>query len=86
MAIWAVPKFFLLATAGERRFFREESGILDCYVGPLKFGGYAIGYRGGHAQVRIERGGYGKGFGPMAGAGNKASRELVPGRVRPLAA
>ena len=23
---------------------------------PLKFGGYAIGYRGGHAQVRIERG------------------------------
>jgi hypothetical protein len=48
--------FFLLATAGEHRFFREEPGILDCREVPLKFGGYAIGYRGEHAQVRIERG------------------------------
>src|SRR5512135_2044446 len=48
--------FFLLATLGQHHFFQEESGILDCRVVPLKFGGYAIGYRGGHAQVRIERG------------------------------
>jgi hypothetical protein len=48
--------FWLLATAGQHRFFREESGILDCRRVPIKFGGYAIGYRGGHVQVRIERG------------------------------
>ena len=49
-------QFFLLATLGQHRFFEEESGILDCRVVPLKYGGYALGYRGGHAQVRIERG------------------------------
>jgi hypothetical protein len=47
--------FWLLATAGEHRFFREESGILDCRRVPIKFGGYAVGYRGGHVQVRIKR-------------------------------
>ncbi len=48
--------FVLLATPGEHWFFREESGIRDCRVAPLKVGGYALGYRGGRAQVRIERG------------------------------
>src|SRR5512135_3640606 len=48
-------RFVLVATAGEHRFFREESGIRDCRVVPIKLGGYALGYRGGCVQVRIER-------------------------------
>src|SRR5512147_515847 len=48
-------RFVLLATPGEHRFFREESGIRDCRVVPIKLGGYALGYRGGCVQVRIER-------------------------------
>ena len=66
-------RFFLLATAGEHRFFREEPGILDCREVPLKFGGYAIGYRGGHAQVRIKRG-----RGSGCGLITWTSRQSVP--------
>jgi len=48
--------FLLLATHGEHRFFEEErTRIRDCRETPIKFASYAIAYRGGHVQVRIER-------------------------------
>lgn len=48
--------FVLLATAGEGTFFAEEAAaIRDARRVPIKFGGYAIGYSGGHVRVRIEQ-------------------------------
>jgi hypothetical protein len=48
--------FLLLATQGEHRFFEEErTRIRDCREAPVKFASYAIGFRGRHVQVRIER-------------------------------
>lgn len=48
--------FVLLATPGEGAFFAEEAGRLrDARRVPIKFGGYAIGYSGGHVRVRIEQ-------------------------------
>lgn len=51
--------FVLLATHGEHRFFAEEQAQLrDARRAPIKHGGYAVSFRGGHAHVRIERGMY----------------------------
>jgi hypothetical protein len=52
--------FVLLASEprGKHRFFAEESGIHDVRDVPLKFGGYSIGYKNGHASVRIEQEGF----------------------------
>lgn len=54
--------FALLATHGVHAFFDSECGegetIRDCREVPIKFGSYAISFRGGHAHVRIERGTY----------------------------
>lgn len=48
--------FAILATPGEGRFFTEEAdGVRDARRVPIKFGGYAIGYSGGHVRVRIEK-------------------------------
>ena len=48
--------FLLLATQGEHLFFEEErTRIRDCREAPIKFASYAIGFRGGHVQVRIDR-------------------------------
>jgi hypothetical protein len=48
--------FVLLATPGEGKFFTEEAGVFrDARRVPVKFGGYAIGYSGGHVRVRIEK-------------------------------
>src|SRR2546430_14039619 len=53
--------FVLAATHGEHHFFLpiEDGGegerIRDCRKVPIKFGSYAVSYRGGHAHVRIER-------------------------------
>jgi hypothetical protein len=48
--------FVLLATHGAGAFFEEEAAaIRDIRRVPLRFSGYAVGYRGGHVQVRIER-------------------------------
>ena len=48
--------FVLVATHGAHEFFVEEAmSIRDARKAPIKFGGYAIAYRGGHASVRIER-------------------------------
>lgn len=50
--------FVLLATEprGRHRFFEEEVLIRDLREVPIKFGGYSISYRKGHASVRIEQG------------------------------
>ena len=45
--------FVLLASHGEHRFFAEEPGVQDVRRVSIKFGGYAVGFRGGHVQVRI---------------------------------
>lgn len=51
--------FVLLATHGEGTFFAEEGeAVRDVRRVPIKYGGYAVGYSGGHVQVRIERGRY----------------------------
>jgi hypothetical protein len=54
-------RFFILAAShGEHRFFApvsqggEGEHIHDCRKVPVKFGSYAISFRGGHAHVRIE--------------------------------
>ena len=48
--------FALLATHGKHRFFEEEAkSIRDARRVPIKCGGYAISYRGGHPHVRIEK-------------------------------
>ncbi len=48
--------FVLLATKGEHPFFAGEGpSVRDCRRVPIKFGGYAVSYRDGHASVRIER-------------------------------
>ena len=51
--------FVLLATHGDHPFFREEGdAVRDARRVPVKFGGYAVGHRGGHPHVRIEQGEY----------------------------
>jgi hypothetical protein len=45
-----------MATDGKRAFLeREKDAIRDAREVPIKFAGYALGFRGGHASVRIER-------------------------------
>lgn len=47
--------FVLLANTGAHPFFAEEARrIRDVRETPIKYGGYAVSYRGGHACVRIE--------------------------------
>ncbi len=49
--------FILIATHGTHVFFdREGESIVDCRREPVKFFGYSISHRGGHACVRIEPG------------------------------
>lgn len=51
--------FLLMATHGQHRFFEDEAGqIRDARRRPIKFAGYAISYRYGHACVRIEQAEY----------------------------
>lgn len=48
--------FLLLATHGRHAFFDEEHRVLrDARRRPILFAGYAIGWRGGHAHVRIAK-------------------------------
>jgi hypothetical protein len=48
--------FLLMATHGWHRFFDDEAGqIRDARRQPIKFAGYAISYRNGHACVRMEQ-------------------------------
>jgi hypothetical protein len=48
--------FLLMATHGKHVFFDEEEGqIRDARRTPVRFAGYSISYRGGHASVRIDQ-------------------------------
>lgn len=48
--------FLLMATHGQNRFFEDEARqIRDARRQPIKFTGYAISHRNGHACVRIEQ-------------------------------
>ena len=47
--------FLLLATHGRHAFFEEEASIRDVRRVPIRFEGYSISFRGGHAHVRIEQ-------------------------------
>ena len=48
--------FLLLATHGKHPFFDKEGSLIrDAREHPIKFGGYAVSYRGGHPHVRIEQ-------------------------------
>lgn len=48
--------FFLLCSEGRHEAFwlREEAAIRDVRRNAIRFGGYQIGHRGGHVQVRID--------------------------------
>ncbi len=51
--------FLLMATHGGHRYFDEETRrIRDARRVPIKFAGYGLSYRNGHACVRIERAEY----------------------------
>ena len=54
-------KFVLVATHGLGEFFEEEGELIrDARREPIKVGGYAIGFRGGHVSVRIDLARYGE--------------------------
>lgn len=46
--------FVLIATKGEHKLFSEESDLKDIRKYPLKYAGYSVSFRGGHASVRID--------------------------------
>jgi hypothetical protein len=47
--------FLILATHGQHRLFQEEAAVIrDVRRFPIKFAGYSVSFRGGHAHVRIE--------------------------------
>lgn len=48
--------FVLLATHGLHPIFQREAEVMrDCRRAPIRFAGYSVSFRGGHAHVRIER-------------------------------
>jgi hypothetical protein len=47
--------FVLLSTSGEHDPLRDDHKLKDAHEVPIKLGGYAASFRGGHAQVRVER-------------------------------
>lgn len=47
--------FVLLATHGEHPFFEAEgANVRDVRRRAIRYAGYAVGFRGGHVQVRID--------------------------------
>lgn len=51
--------FVLLATHGRHAFFEHEASVIrDARHVSIKYGGYSVSFRGGHAHVRIEQGEY----------------------------
>src|SRR5512135_2600229 len=47
--------FVLISTPGAEDPLRDDHKLKDAHGVPIKLGGYAVSFRGGHAQVRIER-------------------------------
>ena len=52
--------FVLLSTLGEQNPLSDDHKLKDAHEVPIKLGGYAVSFRGGHACVRIERGAWKK--------------------------
>lgn len=70
--------FVLLATHGQHRFFEmERTSIRDARREPIRYGGYAVSFRGGHAHVRIDRAGYLRMKEEMLAVGTRADPEHV---------
>jgi len=47
--------FLIMGTHGRHRFFEEEGrNVRDVRRIPIRFAGYSLSFRGGHASVRIE--------------------------------
>ncbi|MBN9521513.1 hypothetical protein J0H58_23840 [bacterium] len=47
--------FVIVATHGMHRFYELEGGnVRDVRRRAIRYGGYAVGFRGGHVQVRID--------------------------------
>lgn len=47
--------FVIVATHGKHRFFElEGEGVRDARRRAIRYAGYAVGFRGGHVQVRID--------------------------------
>ncbi len=48
--------FVLLCTHGQTPFFADEGeGVRDVRKSPVRVGGYAVSFRGGHVHVRIDQ-------------------------------
>jgi hypothetical protein len=47
--------FVLISTPGDHDPLRADHTLKDAHDVPIKLGGYAVSFRGGHACVRIER-------------------------------
>ncbi len=48
--------FLLMATRGQHGFFDDEAGqVRDARRVPIKFSGYSLSHRNGHASVRIDQ-------------------------------
>ena len=52
--------FVLISTPGKHNPLRDDHKLKDAHEVPIKLGGYAVSFRGGHACVRIERGAWKK--------------------------
>jgi hypothetical protein len=50
----------LLSTPGKHNPLSDDHKLKDAHEVPIKLGGYAVSFRGGHACVRIERGAWKK--------------------------
>ncbi|MGE3109334.1 MAG: hypothetical protein AB7G11_04760 [Phycisphaerales bacterium] len=51
--------FVVLCTHGEHLFFAEEGKqVRDIRKSPVRYGGYSVSFRGGHAHVRIDQAQY----------------------------
>lgn len=47
--------FLILATHGQHRFFEDEAKVIrDVRRIPIRFAGYSLSFRGGHASVRLD--------------------------------
>ena len=47
--------FVLLATGGRHDLLQADHRLRDAHEAPIRLGGYAVSWRGGHVQVRIDR-------------------------------
>jgi hypothetical protein len=75
--------FVLLATHGRHRL-REEEPLRDLQRVGLSYGGYWIGFRGGHASVRIDVAEYKRLLAYFEGIALRRTREAIAGELHGL--